>query len=59
MKIHTITINQDMICEDDSEIFYSSISLDSSVYHQITLSEPRVRVNIDDSEEEECSKSMQ
>ena len=59
MKAHTITINQDMICEDDSEIFYSSIALDSSVYHQITLSEPRVRVNIDDSEEEECSKSMQ
>ena len=54
MKTHTITINQDMICEDDStEFFYSSLSLNSSVY---SLSWSRVRVNIDDSEEAECSK---
>ena len=59
MKTHTITINQDMICEDEStEFFYSSLSLDTSVYHQISLSQPQVRVNINDSEEAECSKSM-
>ena len=57
MKTHTITINQDMICEDEStEFFYSSLSLDTSVYDQISLSLPQVRVNIDESEEAECSK---
>ena len=57
MKTHTITINQDMICEDEAtEFFYSSLSLDTSVYDQISLSLPQVRVNIDESEEAECSK---
>ena len=56
MKTHTITINQDMICEASTEFFYSSLSLDTSVYHQISLSLPQVRVNIDESEESECSK---
>ena len=58
MKTHIITINQDMICEDEStEFFYSSLSLDTGVYHQISLSQPQVRVNINESEESECSKS--
>ena len=56
MKTHTITINQDMICEESTEFFYSSLSLDTSVYDQISLSLPQVRVNIDESEESECSK---
>ena len=57
MKTHIITINQDMICEEEStEFFYSSLSLDTSVYDQISLSLPQVRVNIDESEESECSK---
>ena len=56
MKTHTITINQDMICEESTEFFYSSLSLDTSVYDQVSLSLPQVRVNIDESEEAECSK---
>ena len=55
MKTHTITIKQDMMCEDNStEFFYSSLSLDSSEYHQIRLSQAQVSVNINDSEESEC-----
>ena len=59
MKTHTITIKQDMMCEDNStEFFYSSLSLDSSEYHQIRLSQAQVSVNINDSEESECSKLL-
>ena len=59
VKTHTITIKQDMMCEDNStEFFYSSLSLDSSEYHQIRLSQAQVSVNINDSEESECSKLL-
>ena len=49
MKTHTITIKQDMSCE---ELFYSTISLSSG----ISMIRPRVRVVIDDSRETECGK---
>ena len=52
MKTHTITINQDMSCEDTNELFYSTISLPSG----ISMIQPRVRVIIDDSRETECGK---
>ena len=59
MKTHTITIKQDTMCEDIStEFFYSSLSLDSSEYHQIRLSQAQVSVNINDSDESECSKLL-
>ena len=53
---HTITINQDDICEDSpNENFFSNIALTSG-QPQIYVTRPRVRVIIDDSEEPECSK---
>ena len=55
MKIHTITIKQDMICEDANEFFYSTISLESGT-SQITVIQPQVMVIIDDSMEVECGE---
>ena len=48
MKTHTITINQDDICEDTNELFYSTISLESGT--------SEVMVIIDDSMEVECGE---
>ena len=52
MKTHTITINQDDICEDTN---YSTISLESGT-SQITVIQPQVMVIIDDSMEVECGE---
>ena len=55
-KSVTITINQDLICEDDpNEYFYFTLSLVSPT-HRIILSQPRTKITIDDSLEAECSK---
>ena len=53
---HTITINQDDICEDSpNENFFSNIALTSG-HPPVYVTRPRVRVIIDDSAEPECSK---
>ena len=53
---HTVSINQDDICEDSpNENFFSNIALTSG-HPPINVTRPRVRVIIDDSAEPECSK---
>ena len=53
---HTITINQDDICEDSpNEHFFSNIALTSG-NPPVNVTRPHVRVIIDDSAEPECSK---
>ena len=53
---HTITINQDDICENNpNENFFSNITLTSG-QPPIFVTRPRVRVIIDDSPQPECSK---
>ena len=54
---HTITINQDNECEDDSsEDFFSNLALVSGV-QPIAVTRSRAQVIIDDTLEPECSKS--
>ena len=55
-QTHTITIAQDLICEDDpNEFFFSNITLVSGV-QPIDVIQPLATVFIDDSLEPECSK---
>ena len=55
-QTHTIIINDDIDCEDDSnENFFSVIALNDGV-QPINVINPRATVTIDDSEEVECSK---
>ena len=52
---HTITINQDDVCEELYEDFFSDLILDSGV-KPITVVQPRAQVIINDTMEPECSK---
>ena len=55
---HTITINQDNECEDDSsEDFFSNLAHVSGV-QPITVIRPHSQVIIDDTLEPECSKCI-
>ena len=54
-QTHTIIINDDIDCEDDSnENFFSVIALNDGV--QPINPRPRATITIDDSEEVKCSK---
>ena len=53
---HTITINQDVICENNpNEDFFSNLALASGT-RPITVIREHARVIIDDNMESECSK---
>ena len=52
---HRITINQDRICEDPNEDFFSNIALLSGD-QPISVTRTPARVIIDDTNEPECSK---
>ena len=52
---HTITINQDDVCEEPYEDFFSDLILDSGI-QPITVVQPRAQVIINDTIEPECSK---
>ena len=52
-QTHTIIINDDIDCEDDS--FFSVIALNDGV-QPINVINPRATITIDDSDEVECSK---
>ena len=53
---HTITINNDGVCENEpNENFFSNIALDSGI-PDITVTVPRAMVTIDDTAEPECGK---
>ena len=53
---HTITINQDTVCEvDPHEAFFSSLALEIGV-QPIAVIQPLSQVIIDDTLERECSK---
>ena len=53
---HTITINQDNICENmPNENFFSNLTFDSGI-QPISLIRERAQVIIDDDNEPECSK---
>ena len=53
-QIHTILLNDDIVCENSpNEIFFSTIALDSGI-PSITVTVPRATVIIDDTVEEEC-----
>ena len=53
---HTITINQDIECENTpNEFFFSDLALVSGV-EPINLIRPRAQIIIDDNLEPECSK---
>ena len=55
-QTHTIIINDDIDCEDDSnENFFSVIALNDGV-QPINVNNPRATITIDDSDEVECSK---
>ena len=55
-QTHTIIINDDIDCEDDSnENFFSVIALNDGV-QPINVNNPQATITIDDSEEVECSK---
>ena len=55
-QTHRIQINDDSICEDQpNEDFFSNIALESGI-PDISVTEPRATVIIDDTGEEECSK---
>ena len=56
MQTHTIIINDDTLCENTTETFFSSISPGKDIEHLVHLTEPTATVIIDDSEEDECSK---
>ena len=54
-QTHTIRINNDNICEDQpNENFFSNIALSSGI--DVSVTEPRATVTIDDTGEDECSK---
>ena len=56
-RCHTITINQDGVCEDQlNEEFFSFLTLSSGI-QPISVVEPFARVVILEDEEPECSKS--
>ena len=53
---HTITINDDDVCEKDpNENFFSNIALASGI-PDIDVTVPRAAVTIDDTTKVECSK---
>ena len=54
-QTHTITIAQDLLCEDDPNEFFSNIALVSGT-QPIEVIHPQARVIIDDSMEPECGK---
>ena len=55
-QTHTITIAQDLLCEDDpNEFFFSNIAFVSGT-QPIEVIHPQARVIIDDSMEPECGK---
>ena len=55
-QTHTITINDDDVCEKDpNENFFSNIALASGI-SDIDVIVPRAAVTIDDTTEVECSK---
>ena len=57
MQIHTIIINDDMMCENSpNEFFFSNIVLDSGV-QPIFVIRPQATVTINDEAEPECRKS--
>ena len=53
-QTHTITINDDTVCENTTETFFSSISHGTATFVQVT--QPQAMIIIDDSQEAECSK---
>ena len=53
-QTHTITINDDDLCENDNESLFSNIALASDI-PDINMTVPRATVTIDDNEVE-CSK---
>ena len=55
-QTHTIIINDDTLCENSTETFFSSISLGEGMGHFIHFTQPQAMIIIDDSEEAECSK---
>ena len=53
-QTHTITINQDDICENmPNENFFSNVALASGI-PDITVTVPRATITIDDTNEIEC-----
>ena len=53
---HTITINQDVDCEENMiEVFFSNLTLEGSM-PTISVIHPHALVTIDDTLEPECSK---
>ena len=56
-RTHRIIINNDTECEilPENENFFSNIALESGI-PDIFVTEPRARVTIDDTGEDECSK---
>ena len=53
-QTHTITINDDTVCENTTETFFSSISRGTATFIHVT--QPQAMIIIDDSQEAECSK---
>ena len=55
-QTHTITINDDDVCENaPNENFFSNIALASGI-PDIDVTVPRATITIDDTNEVECSK---
>ena len=56
-QTHTITINQDEICEDERlESLFSIITLEDVSGGSVRVIQPQAIVYIDDSDEPECGK---
>ena len=54
-QTHTIIINNDDVCKNDTKEFFSNIALDTGV-QPIFVIQPQATVTIDDAAEPECRK---
>ena len=56
IQTHTIVINDDSLCENETETLFSTISVDNSTEQFVNITQPQAAIVIDDSEEAECGR---
>ena len=56
IQTHTIVINDDSLCENETETLFSTISVGDSTEQFVHITQPQAAIVIDDSEEAECGR---